>query len=80
MLDADYLEGILELDSHCRVKKASEEACLIFGLPQAQLVGEQIQKVGGRMQPYGSQVLHLLLAICLAACLSGCLADWPVPA
>lgn len=43
----------MELDARCRVKKASEEAGLIFGLPAAELVGEPIQKVralvgGGR--------------------------------
>lgn len=42
---ADYLEGIIELDSSCKVKKASEELCLIFGLPTGELVGEPIQKV-----------------------------------
>ncbi|KAL4422853.1 hypothetical protein ABPG75_009050 [Micractinium tetrahymenae] len=51
---ADYLEGILELDARCRIKKASGEAALIFGLPAAELVGEPIQKVLPRVCPDGA--------------------------
>lgn len=58
-LPAEYLEGAIELDSACRIKKVSEEACLIFGLPSAALVGEQIQKVGGRgVGVRGCRALH----------------------
>lgn len=44
----DYLEGTLELDAACKIKKASEEAALIFGQPAAALVGEHVQKVRRR--------------------------------
>ena len=43
---ADCLEGIIELDAACKMKKVNKEAALQFGIPASSLVGEHIQKVG----------------------------------
>ncbi|GAB4819671.1 hypothetical protein N2152v2_006717 [Parachlorella kessleri] len=58
---ADCLEGIIELDAACKVKKVNDEAVLQFGIPASSLVGEHIQKVLPKVCP-GGRTTELLIA------------------
>ncbi|GAB4819680.1 hypothetical protein N2152v2_006726 [Parachlorella kessleri] len=50
---ADCLEGVIELDAACKVKKVNSEAALLLGTPSSSLVGERIQTVLPKVCPSG---------------------------